>query len=268
LNRRTADTPMSDQWFVQFPDKTSGPFTREQLQKLCANGRVTADTLISANQREWASAATVFADREAEAGVDDGSLAVICRCPHPWSVLVKYAGMRQTCPQCGTLIVLSRPEAPPRAAPVTAIPPVLLRYVAGLQAHDVAGIAETVGDDLAFVATTGRRLDKAEFLAMLAALYAAFPDWRYDHDPPEARGDGRFAIRWRQEGTHTGTLALPDRPAVAATGRTVRIPEQDFFYTITGEQVVEIRPDPIPGGAPQGIFDQIGAGEENRGTER
>jgi hypothetical protein len=33
---------------------------------------------------------------------------------------------------------------------------------------------------------------------------------------------------------------------------------------VHGDQIVEIRPDPIPGGAPQGIFEQIG----QRGTMR
>jgi hypothetical protein len=27
---------------------------------------------------------------------------------------------------------------------------------------------------------------------------------------------------------------------------------------VSGEHIVEIRPDPVPGGAPRGIFEQIG----------
>ena len=65
-------------------------------------------------------------------------------------------------------------------------------------------------------------------------------------------------MRWRQGGTHTETLALPGFDAVPATGRTVAIPAHDFFYRVAGELIVEIRPDPVPGGAPRGIFEQIG----------
>ncbi len=137
------------------------------------------------------------------------------------------------------------------------IPPVLLRYIAGLKAHDVATIAITVADEVAFIAA-GRTLNKQQFLAFLTALYAAFPDWHYDHDAPEVRQDGSIAVKWRQGGTHTGTLALPGLTPVAPTGKTVIIPEHYFFYRVAGGRIVEIRPEPIPGGAPRGILEQIG----------
>lgn len=39
---------------------------------------------------------------------------------------------------------------------------------------------------------------------------------------------------------------------------TVNIPEQYFFYKVRNNQILEIRPDQVPGGAPQGILEQIG----------
>ena len=140
---------------------------------------------------------------------------------------------------------------------MSAVPAVLLAYVDGLMQHDVAAIGATVGSDLAFVARD-RVLDRAAFLAFLTALYQAFPDWTYDHDPPRALSSGAFVIRWRQGGKHSGTLALPGFPVVSPTGRSVRIPEQDFCYRIEAELIREIRPDPVEGGAPHGIFQQIG----------
>ena len=52
-------------------------------------------------------------------------------------------------------------------------PAVLLRYVEGLRTHDVELVASTVSDDLVFIAAT-RRLDKAQFLAMLGLGWTAF----------------------------------------------------------------------------------------------
>lgn len=138
-----------------------------------------------------------------------------------------------------------------------AIPAVLSRYVAGLKRHDVAQIAGTVADDLVVV-LPGRTLAKPDFLGFLSALYTAFPDWHYDHDEPERRDDGSFTVRWRQSGTHTQALTLPGKPPLAATGKAVHIPEQFFFYKIVGGQLTEIRPDPIAGGAPWGILEQLG----------
>jgi predicted ester cyclase len=135
-------------------------------------------------------------------------------------------------------------------------PPVMLAYVAGLNAHDVEQIAGTVADDLAFV-TPARTLNKAQFLEMLRALYRGFPDWHYDHDAPQWQEDV-IAIKWRQGGTHTAELRLPGFPPAGATGRQVRIPEHYFFYRVRNGKIVEIRPEPVPGGAPRGIFEQIG----------
>jgi predicted ester cyclase len=139
---------------------------------------------------------------------------------------------------------------------MTGIPTVMDSYIKGLETHDVDRIAAAVADDLAFVTPT-RTLNKEEFLQMLRALYAGFPDWHYDRDEPERRGDV-IAIKWRQGGTHTGTFAWPGLEPVPATGRSVTIPEHFFFYRLQGGRLIEIRPELVPGGAPRGILEQIG----------
>jgi predicted ester cyclase len=137
------------------------------------------------------------------------------------------------------------------------LPPVLRRYIAGLKAHDVDAIGRAVAEDVAFI-TTSVTLTKAQFLAMLRALYAGFPDWHYEHEAPEFQ-DGLIAVKYRQGGTHTGTFAMPGRTPIPATGKIVKIPEHYFFYKLRGEEIVEIRPQAVPGGAPLGILEQIGA---------
>jgi len=136
------------------------------------------------------------------------------------------------------------------------VPAVLRRYIDGLKARDVDMVSGTVADDLAFVTAT-RILDKSAFLAMLRALYTGFPDWSYDFDGV-ALHEGVYAVKWRQHGTHLGTWNLAGMDPVPATGRLVRIPEHHFFYRVRAARIVEIRPDPVPGGAPRGILEQIG----------
>jgi hypothetical protein len=136
------------------------------------------------------------------------------------------------------------------------IPPVIWTYIEGLKQHDVAGIATTVSDDLAFVTQT-KTLTRDPFLQLLRALYAGFPDWHYDHDSPERRGE-IIAVKWRQGGTHFGTFAFPGIEPVPATGKNVQIPAHYFFYKVRGDRIVEIRPEVIRGGAPVGILEQIG----------
>ena len=133
----------------------------------------------------------------------------------------------------------------------------LASYVEGLKSHDIAIIGESLSENVKFV-TSVKIMTKPAILEFLTALYAGFPDWNYDHDDPVRENDGSYYILWRQGGTHKATLDLPGFAAVPATGKSVIIPEQRFFYLVGAEGLTEIRPDPIPGGAPRGIFEQIG----------
>jgi hypothetical protein len=135
-------------------------------------------------------------------------------------------------------------------------PAVLRIYIDGLKAHDIDKIAGTVADDLAFV-TSSHVLTKEQFLGMLRAIYTGFPDWHYVHGGPEYRNE-EIAVKFRQGGIHTGTFALPGLDPIEASGKEIRIPEHYFFYKLRGGRIVEIRPEPVPGGAPRGILEQLG----------
>jgi len=139
----------------------------------------------------------------------------------------------------------------------TIIPDALSKYIEGLKAHDVKQIGFTLADSIQFV-TPARTMGKDEILAFLAALYSGFPDWRYEHESPKRLKNGSYAVKWKQGGTHTGHIEFPGYDGVPPTGKTVVIPEHSFFYKVINNELVEIRPDPIPGGAPRGIFEQIG----------
>ena len=137
------------------------------------------------------------------------------------------------------------------------IPQVLLDYISGLVSHDVARITPTISDDLLFISAT-RVLGKVQFLEMLNALYSGFPDWTHEYDEIEDRGQDNYAIKWRQGGTHSGTWAMPGMEPIAPTGKRVQIPPHYFFYRVADEQLVLIFPEPVVGGAPRGILEQIG----------
>lgn len=138
----------------------------------------------------------------------------------------------------------------------TPVPAILEEYILGLKAHDVARIASTMADDLVVI-SSGRTIARADFLPFLHALYAGFPDWNYDHEPPGRDGDWWYVL-WRQSGTHLGTFTMPGMAPIPATGRKVRIPDQRFYYRVENDRLKVIRPDPIEGGAPRGILQQIG----------
>ena len=127
----------------------------------------------------------------------------------------------------------------------------------GLKTHNLDLIASTFADHIQFVTPT-RTIRREQILDFLAALYRGFPDWSYDHEEPVNLGKEAFAVKWKQWGTHSGRLEFPGFLPVEPTGRFVRIPRHFFYYRVRNNQLTEIRPDPIPGGAPAGIFQQIG----------
>ena len=139
------------------------------------------------------------------------------------------------------------------------IPAPLATYMEGLRTHDIALIGSSFSTDTVFV-TPVKTMGPPEILEFLTALYRGFPDWSYAYDESELdfRDDGMIGVKWRQGGTHTATLEFPGFPGVPATGRKVTIPEHYFYYRVEGDALIEIRPVPVPGGAPSGIFEQIG----------
>ena len=118
----------------------------------------------------------------------------------------------------------------------------------GLKSHDIDLIGSSFDAGIRFV-TPAKTMVRDEILEFLGALYRAFPDWHYDHDPPEDCGEGSFRVVWRQGGTHTATLAFPGFDPVAATGRPVRIPEHPFYYRVGSGGLTEIRPAGPRGGS-------------------
>ena len=131
---------------------------------------------------------------------------------------------------------------------ITRTPP---RYGIGLTGPAPAGATPF------FLAAAGADIDA---MRLLVADCSVEYDGRLGARLPRARrlivlkADGSIAVRWRQGGKHTETLALSGFDSVPATGRMVTIPEHDFFYKVADDLIVEIRPDSVPGGAPGNWF--------------
>jgi hypothetical protein len=135
------------------------------------------------------------------------------------------------------------------------VPPVLLRYIERLKAHDVDLVADTVADDLVFISATARWTSRSSWRCCARCTPASRLALR-----PRSGGRERRRIRGEMApgGTHNGTWTLAGMDPIAPTGKRVQIPEHYFFYKVRGDRIVEIRPEPIRGGAPRGILEQIG----------
>lgn len=137
---------------------------------------------------------------------------------------------------------------------------VVNEYLQAATRRDVDAMAELLDDELVFE-TPREPLDKEMYLEFVAALFAAFPDWRIDHREPRHAGRRPVVVvTVRMSGTHTGRLELPipGFAVVPPTGRTVILPSQNYTYTVADGRIVRIKDHPVPHGGIVGVLEQIG----------
>lgn len=135
---------------------------------------------------------------------------------------------------------------------------VLEKYFEAVNNHDVDGIDAVSAEEILFL-TPIETLDKPTFLKYMRALFDGFPDLHFEHDEPETEGD-LVTVPLVISGTHTATFALPapGLKPVEPTGTRVVLPKQRFAYTVSGQRLVRIECEPVPGGGIVGILEQIG----------
>lgn len=98
-------------------------------------------------------------------------------------------------------------------------------------------------------------------MEFVAALFAAFPDWRLDHHGPRDGGNLAVAVvTVRMSGTHATPLELPvpGLSPVPPTGKTVTLPSQTYLYTVSNDKIVRILDQPVPHGGIVGVLEQVG----------
>lgn len=111
---------MSEQWYVRFPEKISGPFSIEQLQKLAGTGKITSSHQVSPGREQWVTALSLgcLTFGSAMHAPEPASAAVVltCECGHTWMVPATFAGTKHKCPQCAHKVDVI---LPPRAIELT-----------------------------------------------------------------------------------------------------------------------------------------------------
>lgn len=123
--------------------------------------------------------------------------------------------------------------------------------------NDADALAPLVADDFVMSGPTPQPLGKAEFIGFMHILLAAFPDFAFNVSDYEENGDAVVAHS-HITGTHTGTLALPGLPPIAATGKKVALPEEVQTYTVKNGKLQSLVTDARPDAGVGGILLQLG----------
>jgi predicted ester cyclase len=107
-------------------------------------------------------------------------------------------------------------------------------------------------EDFVFAGATPQPMGKQAFIAAQQAWAAGVPDWHVALENLRVEGD-TVLVNTRITGTHTGTLSLPGRPSVPATGRHFETHDTSSA-TLRGDQLASFTITP---GSP-GILEQLG----------
>jgi predicted ester cyclase len=123
--------------------------------------------------------------------------------------------------------------------------------------NDAATLSSLVAEDFTMTGPTPQPLHKAEFIGFMHILLAAFPDFAFNVSHYEEKGETVVAYS-HITGTHTGTLALPGLPPIAASGKKVALPQEVQIYTLKNGQLQSLVTDARPDAGIPGILAQIG----------
>ncbi len=133
----------------------------------------------------------------------------------------------------------------------------LAGYIKAFNTHDVESLREYLAED--FVFHSEPPLNADQFLGVLQIVHDAFPDntMRLDLDTLEGNG---AVLLFNNSGTHTAVLDLTGLGGgvIPATGKSFKLPEGIFDYTLSEGKITAVHPRPNPGGGFQGILSQLG----------
>ncbi|MGD2050123.1 MAG: nuclear transport factor 2 family protein [Chloroflexota bacterium] len=135
--------------------------------------------------------------------------------------------------------------------------------VRGMMAAVDEGEMETAAGylaaDFVFSGPVPEPLGKAQWVGLQRQLLTAFPDWSFNLK--EVQVDGSVATTTHQiTGTHTGELDLSPMglPKIPATGKTIRLPEEQARCTVEKGKIIRVEIEANPESGVPGILKQLG----------
>jgi predicted ester cyclase len=134
---------------------------------------------------------------------------------------------------------------------------IVTRGMRAWEQNDEATLSSLVNDDFVLSGPVPQPLGKHEFIGMMKAMLAAFPDFKFNGVVAEERGD-TVVVKSHITGTHTGTLVLPGLPPIPATGKKVSQPEEQQEFTLVNGKLSKLTTDARPDAGIPGMLAQLG----------
>jgi len=114
-----------------------------------------------------------------------------------------------------------------------------------------------LADNFTFAGPVPEPIGKTEWIEFHAALYKAFPDWKFSPSDMNESG-GKITGTVHITGTHKGTLNVPGLPTVEPTGKKIKLPDEHFTISFDGDKMSSFKTAATPGAGIMGIYGQLG----------
>jgi len=126
-----------------------------------------------------------------------------------------------------------------------------------IQARDWAKFKTLITDDYAFLGGP-MPMNTEMFIAVQDAVGAAFPDFAF-HVDKMTGGDDTFTCDLHVTATHTNTLTLPipGLPPIAATNKSLTVPDS-LKVTVRNGKIAVVEAVPVPNGGMGALLKAIG----------
>ena len=120
------------------------------------------------------------------------------------------------------------------------------RFFDALEAHDIEAAMRVTGEGFSVEAPGHYPLSLKDFCKTQLAVWAAFPDLRYDAtDMRETLSIGEATVRL--SGTFLHDLALPwtDIPVIPCTGERIALPPERIGFTLEWGEILTVRTESL-----------------------
>lgn len=137
---------------------------------------------------------------------------------------------------------------------------VVRAYHRGIEQGDWKTVDQCLAEHFIFSGPTVQPLGKRALMSSMKALWAAFPDVKFNLRITAEQGNVVKAVV-NITGTHTGTLIppFPDRfMSIQSTGKKIALASEPAVYTMEGGKIARQDVEASPDGGWPGIFKQLG----------
>jgi hypothetical protein len=129
----------------------------------------------------------------------------------------------------------------------------------GMERNDFAKAESFASKDMSVTGVAPVTLGANEFFGTMKALVAGIPDWKFNYKIGR-ESNNIIETKVKITGTHTREMPspLPGLKNIAATNKTIRMPEEKVTFTFNNNKIINVNVEKVEGSGVPGLLKQLG----------